>query len=316
MTVRHLLLAALAGVLLAALPAAPPAEARLVVGIGDQKADTFTDPLFRSLRVRRTRIFVPWNAIDKPAERAATDTWMRAARSRRLEIVVAFNLATDQRCPLRPCRAPSVRSYQRAARKFHRRYRRYGVRVYQPWNESNSATQPTAGRRGARRVADYYKVLRRMCGRRCTVTGADIQDIGRFTRYAQDFLRHVGRRARPRIMGFHNYSDTNRRSFRRTTAFIRALPRGMRVWLTETGGVYKFVQQDGTVSLPPSESRAARSMSHMFRIARRFARSIDRVYIYQWRAFPEDRFDAGVVNPDGTARDSYTVVRRYRRFIR
>ena len=314
---RHLLAIVLAvAAVVATTLVAAPAQARLVVGLGDQKGDTFSDPNFRRLGVNRTRLIVAWNAINKPAERAGVDAWMRAARQRRLEIVVAFNLSSDQACPARPCRAPSARSYPRAVRKFHRRYRRYGVRIYQPWNESNSRTQPTSGRRGAKKVAGYYRVLRRMCGRRCTVTGADIQDIGRFTTYARDFLRYVGRRQRPRIMGLHNYNDTNYRRYTRTRAFIRALPRGTRVWLTETGGVYSFVPQSGRGGLRPSETRQARAVSHMYRIARRFPRNIDRIYIYQWRAFASDRFDAGIVDPNGNPRRAYRVVRKYRKYFR
>lgn len=328
MTPRRLIVAlALLGLMLVAVPAAP-ADARLRVGIGDQKPETFSDSNFRKLRVKRTRYIVPWDAVNKPAERARIYDWMRAARKRRMEIVVAFNLSSDQNCPAAPCSYPSTRSYSRAVRSFHRRFRRYGVKIYQPWNEANSGTQPTSSRgkrgragkrqarRGARRVADYYKILRRMCGRRCTVTGADIQDIGAYTTYTKDFLRYVGRRQRPRIMGFHNYSDTNRRGYRRTSSFIRALPRGTKVWLTETGGLYKFVQQDGTVSLKPSSARQARAMSHMFRIAKRYRRQIDRIYIYQWRADPNDRFDAGIVDPNGKPRRAYRVVRKNRKYIR
>lgn len=311
-----LALTLLAGLLLPAAAAPPDADARLRVGIADQKASAFGHPLFKSLRVRRTRLIVAYNAALKRSERAQTDDWMRAARSRRLEIVVAFNHDTRDRCPARPCRAPSARSYSRAVRAFHRRYRRYGVRIYQPWNESNSRTQPTTGTRGARRVAGYYKTLVRMCRRRCTVTGADIQDIGDYVGYTRSFLRAVGRR-KPRVMGFHNYSDTNRRGYGRTARFVRAMPRGTKVWLTETGGIFSFTQQNGTVSLRPSESRAARSISHMFRIARRYSRSIDRVYIYQWqKTNAHDRFDAGIVDPRGAPRRSYSIVRRYRKYLR
>jgi hypothetical protein len=310
---RQLALLAVIAAALAAVLAPEPAGARLKAGIGDQKASTFSDPLFLRLHVRRTRLVVPWNAIDKPSERAAVDEWMRAARRRHLEILVAFNLSSEMACPARPCSSPSVSSYRRAVTRFNRRYRRYGVRIYQPWNESNSRTQPTTGRRGAKRVAQYYEVLVRMCGRRCTVTGADIQDIGQFTRYARDFIRYT--RHKPRIMGFHNYTDTNRFRYTNTAKFIRAVGRA-RVWLTETGGVFSFTQQDGTVSLAPSESRAARSMSHMYRIARRYRSRIDRLYIYQWSAAPSDRFDAGIVYPDGSARKSYSVVRKYRAYFR
>lgn len=324
---RLILLLALAGSLLA-LPAVPAQAAKLRVGIADQKAETFSDRNFRRLGVNRTRYIVPWNAVNRADQRAQVRTWMRAARRRRLEIVVAFNLASGQNCPAAPCSYPSVRSYKRAVRRFHRLFRRYGVKVYQPWNEANSATQPTSSRgkrgragklqarRGAKRVAAYYKVLRSMCRRRCTVTGADIQDIGAYTTYAKDFIRYVGRRRRPRIMGFHNYSDTNRRGYSRTRSFIRALPRGTRVWLTETGGLYRFVQQDGTVSLRASQRRQARAMSHVFRIQRKFRRNIDRIYIYQWRALATDRFDAGIVDPNGKRRKAYRVLRKHRKYIR
>jgi len=71
------------------------------------------------------------------------------------------------------------------------------------------------------------------------------------------------------------------------------------------------------VSLPASESRQARSMSHMFRIQRRYRRVIDRIYVYQWRKTNSfDRFDAGVVNFDGTPRRAYRVLRKYRRYFR
>jgi hypothetical protein len=294
--------------------AVPAQSSALIVGIGDQKPETFSQPLFQQLNVKRTRLIVAYNELGTQGGREAVDRWMAAARAARLEIMVAFNPAQGMRCPARPCSAPSVRSYTRGVRQFRARYP--FIKYYQPWNESNSRTQPTSGTRGARRVAQYYLALRRMCGRRCIVTGADIQDIGDFVGYTRTFLRAVGR-SKPRIMGFHNYTDTNRFSYRNTTKFVRAMPRGVKVWLTETGGIYEFTTQSGVQSLPPDEARAARSMSHMYRIARRFSRVIDRIYIYQWsKNFPGDRFDAGIVNPDGTPRQSYEIVRRNRRYIR
>jgi hypothetical protein len=315
MTRRPLRVLALAAALAILALAVPTQSHALIVGLGDQKASTFSDPLFQQLRVKRTRLIVPWDAINNPSQVQGVDEWFAAARAARQEIVVAFNLSAGDACPLSPCRAPSVSQYRSAVRAFHRRYGRF-VKIYQPWNESNSRTQPTAGNRGARLVAKYYLALRRIAGRRRIVTGADIQDIGDFIGYTRTFLRAAGRRNVPKVMGFHNYTDTNRFKYRATTRFVAAMPRGTKVWLTETGAVYRFVQQNGTVSLPPSESRARRSMQHMFKIARRFRRAIDRIYVYQWSAFETDRFDAGVVNPDGTPRASYHVLRQNRRFIR
>jgi hypothetical protein len=310
---RSPLRAPLVGLVCATALLAVPAESQaLIVGLGDQKPSTFSDPLFQALKVKRTRYIVPWNAVQKPDELAEVDAWMAAARAARLEIMVAFNLDSGAACPESPCTAPSVSSYRTAVRAFHRRYP--FVRIYQPWNESNSRTQPTTGPRGARLVARYYKTLRSVC-RRCLVTGADIQDIGDFVGYTRAFLRALGRRP-PTVMGFHNYTDTNRFKFESTQKFVRVMPRRTKVWLTETGGLFRFTQQDGTVSLAPDENRAARSIGHMFKIARKFRSKIDRIYVYQWSAAPSDRFDAGVVNPDGTPRKSYYVLKRNRRYIR
>jgi hypothetical protein len=55
----------------------------------------------------------------------------------------------------------------------------------------------------------------------------------------------------------------------------------------------------------------------MYRIARMDRRRIQRVYIYQWSANNStDIFDAGLVNPDGSPRQAYGIVKRYRRLIR
>ncbi len=101
----------------------------------------------------------------------------------------------------------------------------------------------------------------------------------------------------------HNYSDTNRFSTKRTSAILKAIGKGGRVWLTETGGIVKL----GT-SLPPSESRAEKALGCMFTIAKRF-KQIERVYVYQFNpGDPSHAFDAGLIRPDGSKRAGYDVV--------
>lgn len=63
------------------------------------------------------------------------------------------------------------------------------------------------------------------------------------------------------------------------------------------------------MTLATDEARAARAVSRAFAIARTRPR-IRRMYLYQWRAGATDRFDAGLVRPDGTARASLGVVTR------
>ena len=302
---RLLALCALALVAFCGL-ANPAVSSAQIVGIGDQNPQTFSDPTFRSLGVERSRFFPPWDAIHR--DPARLDAWLLAARAAGIEPLVAFNHSSGDRCPARPCRLPSVRSYTRAFKAFRRRYP--WVRVISPWNEVNSPTQPTG--KNPRRAAEYYNVVRANC-RGCTVLAADIQDLSprTMTRYLRTFRRYA--RGNPRYWGLHNYSDVNR--FRTTgTQTMLRLVRGQ-VWLTETGGIYKRLGSGN--QLRPDARRQTRATEFMFRLAKRYRSRIKRLYIYQWRATnPRDRFDAGLVDPAGTPRRALSVVQRNRSLIR
>jgi hypothetical protein len=295
------------------LLAAPAAEAASpVLGIADQKASTFTSSRFRSLHVKRTRYIVPWNVALVGAQRAKFDAWYSAARRAGVrEVLIAFNASAGSRCPARPCSLPSVRSYARAFRAFHRRYK--GIRTIQPWNEANSPTQPTGPwRRGARAAALYYNAVRRWC-RHCTITAADVLDLSRraMGRWIHQFRRYA--KGKPRLWGLHNYTDANRRSGL-TAAFLRMVPG--KVWLTETGGIVAFREASGRVRFRYSERRAASALRRMFSIARRHRTRTTRLYVYQWSIdFSGNRFDAGLVGANGVARPGYYVVRHYRHWI-
>ena len=80
------------------------------------------------------------------------------------------------------------------------------------------------------------------------------------------------------------------------------------VWLTETGGILKFLP-----SFPRSETRQANRTKYMFKLADTYDRRrsgmrarITRLYNYQWTGVGEGaRFDAGLVNPNGSPRKAY-----------
>lgn len=281
-----------------------------VFALGDQHPETFSDPEFRAIGVNRTRAVIPWNDVFNATGRARWDAWFSAVRRARLEPMVAFAAAEGSNCPHSPCVLPSTRTYQSALRSFIRRYPY--VKIYQPWDEPNSVTEPTGNSRGPRQLAAYYDSLKLAC-RTCTVLGGDVQDIGNFTGYVRSFARYIRQRP-PTIWGFHNYTDVNRGSSRNTAAFLRAVKGD--VWLTETGGLYSFTESNGDVAFPPSSSRQERATDNMFTIARRYESRIRRVYIYQWRADSFDRFDAGLESPTGQLRGAYTIVRRNRALFR
>ena len=288
-------------------PMPNPRPRGLVVGVGDQKAETFDDPLFvRDLHVRRSRLNTPWNAVFTEPERLAG--WLEAARREGVEPVVAFERARGSNCPAQPCVLPSAGEYAEAYRVFRRRFP--WVRIIQPWNEANSGTQPTG--KAPAQAAKFYEIVRRGC-RGCTVPAADVLDAANMERWVRRFRAAL--RTTPRLWGLHNYSDTNRFTDRGTRAFLRLVPGD--VWVTESGGIVSFTTADGRAVFPPDERRAARAVRHMFRLALRHRDRIKRVYVYQWRLdFQGNRFDAGLVAPDGKPRPALAVVREYLRLFR
>jgi hypothetical protein len=268
------------------------------IGISDEQAATFSDPLFQVMKLKYARYVTPWNSITK--EPARLDEWLQAARAQGVRPLIAFEHTRGQLCPGRKCKGPSVSQYKRAWRAFHKKYP--WVKDISPWNEANSATQPTG--KHPELAAAYYNVVRASC-RGCSIVAADVLDLNNMRRYLAKFLAKA--KGKPRLWGIHNYRDTNR--FRQTgTKQLLAAVKGQ-VWFTETGGIVKFTTQGGRKALPKSESRAKRAMDYMFKLAALDSKRVKRVYVYQWKVnFAGDRFDAGVVRPDGKPRPSYDVL--------
>ena len=214
--------------------------------------------------------------------------------------LVSFGHKRRERCPKRPCKPPSVGQYKRAWRAFHKKYP--WVKDISPWNEVNSNTQPTGRRPDL--AAAYYNTVRASC-RGCSIVAADVLDLNNMRRYLYAFLAKA--KGKPRLWGLHNYRDTNR--FRQTgTRQLLATVKGQ-VWFTETGGIVSFKTQGGKTALPKSEARAEKAMAFMFKLAERNSKRVKRIYVYQWKVnFKGDRFDAGVVRPDGTPRPSFNVL--------
>jgi hypothetical protein len=311
-TLPTLLLALIAAALLA-----PSSSSAYVVGIADQNPAFFDDAYLQQLAPKRTRYITPYDSVFK--QRALVDAWMNAARQANMEVVVAFNPPAKMRCPnigrARGCKPVSGAAFKRAFNAFHRRYP--WVRIFQPWNEVNNLTQPTA--RYPEAVVTYYQIVRASC-RRCTVLGADIQDLPNMVSYTNALLRafRLRRVPVPRLWGLHNYTDTNR--------FIRDANSSMRkaasllpgkVWLTETAGLFRFQPQNARQSFRPDLRRQKRAMEAIFKQASHYRNKIARVYLYQWFASPpSNRWDSAVLDAKGRPRPVYSVLERYRALFR
>jgi hypothetical protein len=285
-------------------------DAAVLVGLGDQSASTFTDPLFTKLNIKRARYFPPWNVAKAKKHRDLLDGWLAAAETAGIEPLISFGPSEGSKCPKKPCKLPTVGEYTRAFKAFRKRWP--DVRVVSPWNEANHRSQPTFKR--PKRAAQYYNIVRKYC-RGCKIVAADVIDESNMERWLKDFKKVA---KKPRIWGLHNYRDTNKRRGQKlggTKRLLKAV-KGQ-VWLTETGGIVRFVLPTGGTLYKKSESRANKATKRMFGLAKQYRSRIKRLYIYHWRApvYSADngRFDAGLIRSNGDARPAYWTVKRYLR---
>jgi hypothetical protein len=300
-------------VLLAGLVATPAAEAKYKVGLGEQKQAMFDSARWQSLQLKRVRYLVPWNWNRNASVQTAVVAYMNRARAARQQVLVAFTArrgcySHGRYSKRKACRAPSAKAYRSAFRAFDKQFP--WVRTYSAWNEVNHVSQPTS--RKPRLAVRYYDVLRRAArAGRFKVMAADVLDTSNMGSYLRSFLRRA--KGHPRLWGLHNYQDVNYRTTNDTRRMLATVPG--QVWLTETGGIVRFA---GSRLRKYSPARAAARTKFMFKLANRYSRhrpgtrsKITQLYDYTW--FGERRgarFDAGLVNPDGTPRKAFRVFAR------
>ena len=282
---------------LALLGPAPAAHAA-AVGLADQQPGSYADPRLQALGLRYARLTVPWDAATSEPEAVAA--WLAAVRAAGMTPHVAFEHLAGDRCPGQPCTTPTAAQYRAAVARFVARFPQ--VRTYTTWNEANHASQPVADDPEA--VAAYYDQLRAACPS-CTIVAGDVLDSGSYRRWLERFVR--ASTTAPRLWGLHDYGDV---TYGRTTgvdAVLATVPG--RLWIEETGGLVAIRNAAGRQTLTVDEAAAARAIDRAFAIAAAHPR-IERMYVYQWRANAGDRFDAGLVRPDATARPSYAALAR------
>jgi hypothetical protein len=297
-----------------ALPAAAAdARSSVRVGLADQSPAMFDSPYFQQLNIKRTRYFVPSDVMQDGAERAKARAFVEAARRHRVSVFLHIS-TTDLR--EKRGRVVSTKSYRRNVGRIVAYFRKLGVRDFGAWNEVNHKTQETWNRIG--NAVSYYKsmysAVKRRC-RTCAVVGLDLLDQAGVDRYIRSFYARLSRtwRKRLKIVGIHNYSDVNRNRSRGTAKIIntvRRYNRRTKFWFTETGALASFGR-----SFPYSEARQASRMRNMFTYASRYrTRGVERVYSYNFFGIETGaacggrcRFDAGLVNPDGSPRPVFNT---------
>jgi hypothetical protein len=309
---RFLLSVAAVGVLVVAglgVAGAAPASASYRVGLGEQNPQMFDSPAWRSLKLKRVRYLVPWDYAKHRGQRDEVNYYMTLARQAKQDVLVTFTArrgcysASGRYSKKKACRAPSAKAYKKAFLAFDKAFP--WVKTYSAWNEINHKSQPTF--KSPKKAAGYYNVLRKYTRKKkFRAMAADMLDTGNMARYLRTFKRKV--KGSPKLWGLHNYGDVNRRRSKFTKQMLRTAPGEL--WLTETGGIVKLLP-----SFKRSPTRAAARTKGMFRLVntydtrRRGMRSkITRLFVYSYYGADRSaRFDAGLVNPDGTPRAAYSV---------
>ena len=294
---RALVVVALA-VLAAAL--APAAHAAFkAAGLSDQHPTSIVDARIGSqLRMTGVRLVMRWDAA--LVDPAPVDSWLAAARSRGLEPLVVFSRRPTDDCPGQPCVLPTVTEFTAAFRAFRQRWP--WVTVFATWNEANVRSQPPW--RSPRRTTSFYNAIVAHCPA-CTVLGAEVLDSTDAPSYLRAMLPGMSRR--PAAWGVHNYEDINHFRTTGTDAILSAVPGP--IWLTEAGGLVRYVDGSGNITYPYNEQRAARATSFMFDYVDAHVDRVERLYYYGWRSVGAiDTFDTALLRADGTTRPAYDVV--------
>lgn len=289
------------------------ARSSIRVGIGDQSPRMFADPSFRALKIKRTRYFVPSDVMQDRAERAKARAFVTAARAAGVSTLLHISTADLRE---KRGRVVSASAYRKNVGRIVVYFRKLGVRDFGAWNEVNHKTQETWNRVGnaVSYYKDMYRAVRKRC-RSCKVVGLDILDQAGSDRYIASFYKRLSStwRKRLNVVGIHNYSDVNRNRSTGTAKIIRSVRKynkRTKFWFTETGALASFGR-----AFRYNEARQAARMRNMFTYATRYrSQGVERVYSYNWFGAETSsgcgstcKFDAGLVDPDGTTRPVYNV---------
>lgn len=304
-------------------------------GIADQKPQTFTHPRFAELQdagMRMARYVMRYDALryadnpDRSFYAAQADAWLRAARAAGVRPLVTFTVTASGKASLGKT-VPRAR-YLQEFKAFRRAYP--WVRDFSLWNEANLSgpfrRRPQELGRLYRTVDNY---LRKSCPD-CRLLAADLHSTNDPAGYAEQVQRGAGRPIR--IWGLNNYNDVNDGRSTATARFLRSpAVRRSRVWLTETGGVYrrsaKFEQRNPFLAQRRRARSDATRLRYQYdatrflnRLVKRYRHRIQRAYVYQlqgepdaaWRpGAPAGSWDSGLLDPTGEPRKSFGYVLRH-----
>ncbi|WP_354697467.1 hypothetical protein DSM112329_03097 [Paraconexibacter sp. AEG42_29] len=285
--------------LLAMSFSATAAEAKPVLGIADQKPETFQDQRLKDLKLKYARLYIPWDVLKDRHSLEVTDRWMAGAKADRLEPLLTI---ARSRVPSKIRIRPSEKALVAEFKKWRKRWPGQVSKI-STWNEANESET-------AARVGGWWLALRKACPT-CTVLGADLLDSPNVLQWASDFAAFTQKKAKkkPTIWGLHAYNDAN--TYR--TTITKAILKGVKgdIWITETGGVSTRPRPIYTFTACGVKHQTKATSFLLNNIAKLSPR-IKRIYIFNWGLGSNDAsFDSALVDAENRERPSLNVIRKF-----
>jgi hypothetical protein len=275
---------------------AAPANAKLVVGVGDNGFSMFSQPAFLRMHVQSAREIVFWNVavMRNKSYLKYTRAWIKAAQSAGVQPMISFGGNGNY--------IPTVKQYTAAIKAFLHDFP--SVKLYTAWNEPDFIYRSLGSNPGL--AASYFNALVRYC-KHCTVVAGDVYRpvSSGLVSWMRAYKR--GLHYKPKAWALHDYDDIRSH----TTSALRAfegVTGGGQIWLTEISGVIRR----GHWPFPnQSVFGANRDERFLFALPKRFHR-IARIYHFQWQGTvdgPSTGWDSGLIGPKGVPRPAYYTVR-------
>jgi len=289
-----------------------------VIGIGDDKADMFTDPRFRALRIKTVRYDMSWDALSVTYQRQEVTNWMDAAHRDGLSVLVTIDHSdrviyrkvkvhgkTKRKAFSQTRVLPTKAQYVTAFRAFRKKFP--WVKDFVTWDETNCYCEVTYDRES--QVAGFYNGLRSACPS-CTILAAEFLDVDK--QYAVPMKTWVSKLDRalgyqPGYWGLNDYEDANHLVSTQTRQLL-GLVRG-RIWLAETGGIVNRHNGTKHPGFPQNATHAAKVDTYILDTIGSLSPRIQRIYLYEWDAkTPLDSWDSALISYNTIPRPGYRVL--------
>ena len=294
---------------------AATAEAKPIVGIGEQRPEMFIDKNWRAWAHPDVRYVIPWDGLTRKQDRAQADWYLTWARDAKARVLLTFGHSNKRHKELK---MPTRKQFRTQFKAIQARYP--WVTQFQAWNEANHGSQPTFNK--PKRAAMAYDVIKGACPK-CTVSAPSVLDDGMKTvKYLKAFDKAAKKKVT--IWSLHNHIDANRsRLGKKSTTYLFLKRTHGQLWFTETGGIYNRWIPKKTGKLKHIKQynprNAKRAIKNIFKLQRLNPRRVKRIYYYNWYAPPvkKPRWDSGLFTAKGQMRSVFKTfraqVRKYAR---